>query len=392
MRQTESFRKEKIEGDQKILIYGAAVYGEIALRGLEILGLKPECFIDRGHAGEEYFGLNIISPNELNNYKDAVIIIASLNYFGEMLEYLKSLNISQYYDMEDLMQLDYSHSGLSEYALEEVQHYEKYQVTIENYEKNALVINHCEIVVTEKCTLRCRDCANLMQYYKKPESFDIGEIIHDFNNFLQTIDILCELRILGGEPFICKELAVLLNEYIKCDKIKRITIYTNATIIPDQNIINVLTDKKIAVHLSNYGACSGKVKQLEKIFSENHVIYYIHRYEKWRDFGGLEKRNYTKEQATQLYQTCFTGRCYTFYRGKLYLCPRSAHGEQLGIFQNKQDEYIDFRDINVAKDIKRDELKKLLVNVKTLTACDYCNGESIYSKEIDAAIQVKARG
>lgn len=388
MRQTESFRKDKINSNQKILIYGAAVYGEIALRGLEILGLKPEGFIDREHIGEKYLGFSIISPNELAYYKDAVIIIASLNYFGEILEYLKSLNIKQCYDMEDIMHLDYSHSGLSEYALEEVQHYDKYLTTIENCETNALVINHCEIVVTEKCTLCCQDCANLMQYYKNPENIEITDIIRDFNRFLQTIDVLCELRILGGEPFICKELGGLIREYARCEKIKKITIYTNATLIPNQNTIEALMDEKVAVHLSNYGTYSRKIKQLEKIFSDNHIIFYTHRYEKWRNFGGLEKRNYTREQLVKVYQTCFTGKCYTFYRGKLYLCPRAAHGEQLGFFQNRKSEYIDFSDECSLSD-KRKELIDLLSNNRTLIACDFCNGESVYSEEIDAAVQMK---
>lgn len=388
MRKTDSFKKEKISDRQKILVYGAGIYGEIALRGLEILGLKAECFIDRGHEGKLYLGLPVISPQKLADYKDAVIIIASLNYFGEILEYLNGIGWSQYYDMEDLLFLDYSHMGLSEYALEEVKHFEKYQITIENCEVDALVINHCEIVVTEKCTLRCRDCSNLMQYYKNPNDIDIEETIYAFNRFLQTIDVLCELRILGGEPFICKQLGTLLYEYIKCEKVKRITIYTNATLIPDSEILCMLANRKIVVHLSDYGECSRNVKKLENIFMEKQISYYTHQYKKWRDFGGPEKRNYTRAQKVQLYQTCFTGKCYTFYRGKFFLCPRAAHGERLGFFQNKKGEYIDFSDGKIAIEEKKAELREMLINIQTLTACDYCNGESAYSEEIDAAIQI----
>lgn len=389
MRQTESFQKEKVKKSQKIIIYGAAVYGEIALRGLETLGLKLDCFVDRGYIGQRYLGYDVISPEELIKMNNAVVIIASLNYFGEIVEFLKNIDNIQYYDMEELMHLDYSNSRLSEYALEEVQHFEKYQVTIENYDKDAFIINHCEIVVTEKCTLKCKDCANLMQYYKKPESFEVKKIIREFNRLLQSIDLLCELRILGGEPFICKEIDELLKEYVKCHKVKRITIYTNATLIPDQNIISALANKKIAVHISDYGMCSRNINRLREILTENNIVYYVHQYEKWRDFGDLEKRNYTKEQATQLYQTCFSGKCYTFYRGRFYLCPRAAHGERLEVFQNKKSEYVDFSNEDFVISDKRKELKEVIDNVQTLTACNYCNGESVYSKEIDAAVQMK---
>ena len=388
MRQTESFQIEKVTENQKILIYGAAIYGEIALRGLEILGLRADYFVDREYVGEEYLGLSIISPDELIYYKDDIVIIASLNYFSEILEYLKSINISHYYDMESIMQLNFKQSKLSEYALEEVQHFEKYKTTIENCESNNLVINHCEIVVTEKCTLRCRDCANLMQFYKNPENLNIKEIIDAFNLFLEVIDILCELRILGGEPFVYKDLEQLLKTYIKNKKIKKITVYTNSTIVPNRNILNVLKDKKIVVHLSNYGVYSRNINKIKKIFEENHITYYAHNYEKWRDFGGLEKRNYSENQLKKLYKTCVSGKCYTFYRGKLYLCPRAAHGERLGIFQNRGNEYVDFSKKDFDIDIKRKELKSMLVETQILTACNYCNGESVYSKEIDAAIQL----
>ncbi len=388
MKQTKTFQKEKVKRNQKILIYGAAVYGEIALRGLEILGLKAECFVDREHAGETYFGLNIISPEELKNYRNAVVIIASLNYYGEILEYLKKLDMHEYYDMEEIMQLNFENSELTEYAWEEIAHFQKYKTMIENYKQDYFIINHCEIVVTEKCTLRCRDCANLMQHYERPENIDSQEIIQTFNRFLDVIDVLCELRILGGEPFIYKELDLLLAEFVQKGKIKKITIYTNATVLPDKNLLEILKNKKIAVHLSDYGLYSRKIQQLADLFDKNEVIFYVHRYEKWRDFGDLEKRNYSQDQLNKLFKTCVSGKCYTFYRGKFYLCPRAAHGERLGIFQNKVNEFIDFSEDDIDRNNKREELGNLLTNICSLTACDYCNGESVYSKEIDAAVQI----
>ena len=118
------------------------------------------------------------------------------------------------------------------------------------------------------------------------------------------------------------------------------------------------------------------------------MIFYVHRYEKWRDFGDLEKRNYSQDQLNKLFKTCVSGKCYTFYRGKFYLCPRAAHGERLGIFQNKVNEFIDFSEDDIDRNNKREELGNLLTNICSLTACDYCNGESVYSKEIDAAVQI----
>lgn len=59
-------------------------------------------------------------------------------------------------------------------------------------ERNELVLQHCEIVVTEKCSLKCKDCANYIQYYTKPEDISIKSIIKSFDNLLNTIDKICE--------------------------------------------------------------------------------------------------------------------------------------------------------------------------------------------------------
>ena len=52
MRLTETFTKEFYNSEKKLLIYGAGNYGEIALGGLKEIGLTPDYFVDKNHAGE----------------------------------------------------------------------------------------------------------------------------------------------------------------------------------------------------------------------------------------------------------------------------------------------------------------------------------------------------
>lgn len=40
-------------------------------------------------------------------------------------------------------------------------------------EKDAVILNSIDFIVTERCSLRCRDCSNLMQYYKNPVDEDM---------------------------------------------------------------------------------------------------------------------------------------------------------------------------------------------------------------------------
>lgn len=64
-----------------------------------------------------------------------------------------------------------------------------------------------------------------------------------------------------------------------------------------------------------------------------------------------------------------------------------CHGERLKFFKNGYDESISFESVE-NYGIKREKLKCMIEREEPLTACRYCNGEGILSKEIDAGIQV----
>lgn len=388
MRVTQSFTLDDLRDNQKIIIYGAGRYGELALRGLQHLNLQPTYFADRALAGKEHLGVKVVAPNELKNYKEDIILIASYNYFYEMLNTLWEFGNKYYYDILQLMKLEYDKSVLSEYLLDEKANWQKYEQVVEGVVEGGLIIPHCEIVLTERCTLKCKHCSDLMQYYSHPQDIEVNEIIETFSKFLDSIDMLSELRILGGEPFIYKDAYKVIEAFQDIEKVRRITIYTNSTIIPSDNIIKSLKNDKVSVHMSDYGKLSTKITQLKTIFEQQHINYYIHSYEKWYDIGDLRKRNYSNEKRNSIYQNCMQGKCHTFYRGKFYLCPRAAHGERLDIFINNKDEVVDFTGDIIDIKQKRDELSLLLNKSNSLTACDYCDGLDANTNMVDAAVQV----
>lgn len=383
----EGFTKEKINNNKKIFIYGAGRYGQLAYWGLKSIGITPDYFIDENRIGDTVLGVPVVGYEVINDHREDIILLASYNYYADMYKIARSMGANNIYNILPLLKLDYNTNVLSEYLLDEKNNYMKYQNVVENMLKSQLIINHCELVVTECCSLRCKDCANLMQYYDAPEHIKVEDIENTFDNFLDTIDGLLDMRILGGEPFVYPDLDKILNRYVNNEKIQRITLYTNSTIVPNTKVLEALCNSKVVVHMSNYGSVSRKVEELEKIFSESNIIHYKHDYEQWRDIGKIIKRNYNVEELVRLYQTCTMGKCYTFYRGKLYLCPRAAHGERLGLLKNSENEVLDFTTINDIEQ-KRHELYNLINNTKYITACDYCNGSREMSRAIKAAVQV----
>lgn len=387
MRLTRSFQKEDWDSSKKIIIYGAGRYGEIALRGLEKVGLWADFFADRDYPGKEYFGVPVIQPAGLTKYRSEIFLIASLNYFYEMYRQLQQIGADNIYDIEALMDgLD--ESQLSEYALDEKKNIQKYQDMIRFGNQSGLVIRHIELVVTERCSLKCRHCASLMPYYTYPTDFAWARVTGEFDRFLSTIDLLLELRILGGEPFLYKDLHKMINKYTQCEKIKRVTIYTNATVVPGDQAVQALKNSKVSVHISDYGLLSKKLKELQQIFTNQNISHTIHHYEKWYDMGPVSKRDDDDSALKKRYDRCYAANCHTFLDGRLYICPRAAHGENLGFFHNGPGETVDFKEGRTDIQEKREQLLQMLDGKRIFEACRYCGGGGGRSPEVRAAEQM----
>jgi cyclic pyranopterin phosphate synthase len=92
-------------------------------------------------------------------------------------------------------------------------------------------INYLRLAVTDRCNLRCNYCmpAEGINFAKNDTLFTIDELAR-----LSTILVsqgINKLRITGGEPFVRKDLMVLLRHLTGLDGLEDISITTNATLI-----------------------------------------------------------------------------------------------------------------------------------------------------------------
>ncbi len=92
-------------------------------------------------------------------------------------------------------------------------------------------INYLRLAITDRCNLRCNYCmpAEGIDFAKKDKLFTIEEL-STLSEILvdQGID---KIRITGGEPFVRKDLMVLLRNLSALDGLRDISITTNATLI-----------------------------------------------------------------------------------------------------------------------------------------------------------------
>jgi len=256
--------------------------------------------------------------------------------------------------------------------------------------EDAISIVHMGLTVSECCTLKCRDCSFLMQYYQHPRNIDIVKYKYCVDRFLDIVDRVTELRPIGGEPFINPEMYKILEWYHNHEKIGTLDVYTNGTIIPDERTLETLKYDKVKVHISDYSVVNkDKLEKVIDVFEKENIKYVVRKYDEWQNGGNLRKRNYTKEEMQDVYSKCFMTNCYSFVKSRFYGCPRAAHGMNMGAIPDFPYDYVDFADEKVSNEVLKEQLLELIKNRKWLETCKYCDGLNNHVKGIIPAIQTQ---
>lgn len=253
------------------------------------------------------------------------------------------------------------------------------------FNSNSGYYEYLEIPITTKCSLKCKKCSNLIPCYQKRSDYDINILLKSLNRFLDCINYIVFIRILGGEPFLNKDLYKILDELLKSNKIQRIEIVTNGTIVPkDKKLLEVLKNNRIIVSISQYPMVN--YNKLVLFLKKNNIRYRIDEMNFWLDYGEPYKRNKSVGMLTKQFAKC-NNVCKSLINGQLHLCPRSSHGTDLGIITNNREDYLDLLDDTIS-DLELEKKLKKLYKKKYITACDYCDFGTKKSKKIPVAEQV----
>ncbi len=387
MGRTVSFTKNSYVTDKPIIVYGASVYGELAYYALGEMGLFPDFYCDKSQDRKEYFGKEVISPERIRDFKDANIIIASADFFYEIKKMLEKMGCTRLFDMVEMLLTELPTERLSNRAQEMYANRRHYIDIVQNQSEDQLIFNRIQYVVSERCSLKCRDCSHLMQYYKQPQDIDLEKYKEAFDLMMDQIDYVAELRILGGEPFMNTKMNKVIEWYHGQEKIQGISVYTNGTIIPGEHVLHALQKDKVKLHISDYKVNSDKIEKLVQVLDTYKVPYFVRAYDAWQDAGGVEFRNYTLEQRKAMFSVCFERNGYTFLKGRLFRCPREAHAMNLKAMPEVENDYVDLLNWNGTKDELKQKLRKLQER-EWLEGCNYCGGPDNHTQSIPAGLQI----
>lgn len=238
------------------------------------------------------------------------------------------------------------------------------------------------VVLGSRCSLRCRDCNNLIPYFKKPTDLRIKTIAKSVRHILDVVDEINRFELIGGEPFLVKELKDILIFSIAQKKIKKIEITTNGTIFPDFKLLKILRNDKINVEISDY---RDKVNSsaLVDFLQKNDIKYKILKIDYWNASGGIKKRNRNSNYLELQYKKCISSYyCKTLYEDNIFQCARASSLFGLGVCTDS-DSYL-----KIDSCLTRKNLFNFIFSGVN-PACDFCDLGTPDEKKIEPAIQIK---
>ena len=219
----------------KVVLRGAGTLGKLALNALYKLSIKVDCFWDddKKKQGKTYCGLKVLNTEEiLKNYQKCNVFICS-NYFSIIIPELNNYKFNNLFDNYKIIK-NTNYQEIKNISNNEIHNFgdiydnspfNQNQIDIDrtldlhltglktqssqNYRddiENNFNIKCIDLVITERCSMQCIDCSNLMQYYKNPINSSFESVTKSVDTVMKCIDYLSEFRVIGGEPFMNKDI------------------------------------------------------------------------------------------------------------------------------------------------------------------------------------------
>lgn len=243
-----------------------------------------------------------------------------------------------------------------------------------------LELKRIGLTVTFKCNLRCKLCGMQVPYYENPKHLELKDLEKVIDKFFDIIDYVENFEISGGETLLYPNLADVIEKVMQHkSKFDKITVYTNGTILPKDDVTKIMEKYSdiCTLFVSHYGDnLSRKVPELIEWCEKNSMSFKVKKYYGedlhcggWVDFGAFDKKSTTYEGCIYLHDVF----CPQLRNGELHMCGRSYLGMEKGFLERDTNEFIDLYDDSLTMQKLREKLTELL-SKEVLLACYTCNG------------------
>jgi MoaA/NifB/PqqE/SkfB family radical SAM enzyme len=403
LQQTEDEIARISASGEPVYIFGAGRAGWYIIKVLQHFGINVEGIIDNN---EEKLGvyadipvqkpISILADNPKVTVLLGIFRPDSAKSVQEQLEVHDKAGVSH---MMDAILFTYYHSVVKrdcdmDILAESIAVlFENYKEPVDHYgytQSGYFVSPFVTSNITQKCSIDCQDCGQLIPYYKTPVNFSAEAIAADIKQYAKAFDVVPEMSLHGGEPLMNKQLADICREVSKIPNIVFVSFLTNGTIVPSTKILEALSDCGAVLQQSDYKELSPKQSQIFELCAEYGVysdIVYTTASGNWMRMPETKKHNRTKELNDEIYSECVNSKlCCQIMDGELHRCPYSMHSTRIGRIPKIEDDHVKLLRTSNEDASLVDDVRAFLTRKDALSACDYCDPRN--SVEVKPAIQI----
>ena len=396
----------ELRSKPQVILYGAGMIGRLVYHYLNENGINIDFFLDsdRRLSSTKVGEKKIFTLENCPEIKNNSTVFLTNSYFLDVVPKVKSRKITNIFSCENIIDkinfqevyksklfFDYQEIYPLEKIIRHTNFYKdmlrKDQYKLENY----IYIKSLDVQVTEKCSAKCLNCSNLMHYYSKPKDANNEDTNKSLDVFMSVVDQVDELRIIGGDPFMNKDLHKTVYKLLTYENAKKVVVYTNAKIVPKNENLKCLKNSKVVIDISNYkNEASKNYEKLVEVLRQENINFTTNIITQWQDCGRvLPDTNEDEKQLAKKFVNCCNSELISMLHGKIYRCPFSANLSNISKQHNEPKDSVNLLDENINKEMLKEQIFNLVYNKDYLSACRNCNGRDYTTKWIDAAVQLK---
>ncbi|MBZ0105888.1 MAG: hypothetical protein K8H84_09685 [Sulfuricella denitrificans] len=376
-----SLVSELVSGNRPVVIFGAARGGWYLTQVLTYHGVTIAAFADSNPNKQgAYLGMEVLPINEaIEKYPEAVFLPSLLNpkNLGVVMATLKAAGAkdiryfipqSIYSYFTEIEARNCDHSALAE--------------SIGKYYsgegRDALSFSpSVSCVVTQKCTLCCKDCGAFVPENAAPKTYSVSNIVEDIRKYCSAFDIVHHIALQGGEPFMHREIMKIVEEVSSIPNLLFIDLVTNGTIVPKLPVLRAMARNGACVIISDYGPASTMISPLTDACSKNGIFVDYYNYTENNDWGmqtPIQERQRGEKENDAMFQECVSNPmiCCQIMNGKVHRCTFSNFTENLGLIPTFNADSVDLTVYESGNPELVDGIRSMAYRKTALNACDYC--------------------
>ncbi len=167
-------------------------------------------------------------------------------------------------------------------------------------------------------------------------------------------------------------LAEVLEWCCDQDGIDEIVVISNGTIVPKDNVIQAMINKKVVLRISDYGELSREKDRIKNMAKEHGIRIEFNCHPFWYDLYSYEFNDKDDKQLEKQYQECQIKKCWCITNGILYPCtPAYNKMEMVGEEKSIKNGFIPILEMEV-EEIQREITR--IMNSRYIGTCRYCLG------------------